>query len=308
MASESEPQASNENERAAPPYRNLWVPLIIVPAAVIGVMLLVFVFFSAITGAEATPEENLRRMVQGGANERQQAAFNLVRQLRASAEGIEEPWQIGPAFLEEVVRALEKSDPSDLQTRLILAHVLAQSGDPRALPELLRLLALDDEQDPKGELRFDALVALKRLGDASAAGAVIPFLEHQDQGLRMAAASALKTMPGEATSGALRSALKDESIEVRGTAALSLSFLGDTAGADVLADLTDPATYEAARVDNPEKFASALNVRENRIRAIDALARLGRAEDRELLEAIARGEPDLDVREAAQRALALERR
>ena len=90
MAPESEPGPEETQVGAPRPYSNLWVPLIIVPAAVIGVMLLVFVFFSAITGAEATPEENLRRMVQGGANERQQAAFNLVRQLRASAEGREE--------------------------------------------------------------------------------------------------------------------------------------------------------------------------------------------------------------------------
>ena len=106
---------------------------------------------------------------------------------------------------------------------------------------------------------------------------------------------------------ALRKALRDESIEVRGTAAISLSFLGDPSGAAVLQELTDLTTYESARVQNPEKFASALNVRENRIRAIDALSRLERPEDRERLEAIASGEADLDVREAAQKALARER-
>ena len=63
-----------------PPYRNLWVPLVVVPALIVMVLVLVFVFFSSIVGEEASPRENLARMLEGGANERRQASFNLVRQ------------------------------------------------------------------------------------------------------------------------------------------------------------------------------------------------------------------------------------
>jgi hypothetical protein len=55
---------------AAPesPYKNLLVPLVVVPFMVVGVLVLVFVFFGAVAGEETSIEENLRRVVDGGLN------------------------------------------------------------------------------------------------------------------------------------------------------------------------------------------------------------------------------------------------
>lgn len=299
----SEGTNGSAGDGGASPYRNLWVPLVVVPAGVVGVIVLVFVFFSSIAGSEATPRENLERMVRGGANEREQAAFNLVRQLRASAEGLEQEWDLGPTFLEEVRRAWGRTEEDDLAIRFVLAQVLAQSGDPQGVERLIELLGTPDELDPDGRIRFDVLVALQRLEAVGAAPHVLRYLEHPDLGLRVVAASALGAMPGPASRDALRGLLDDPVLEVRGTAAVSLSRLGDDGGARVLVDLAGLDVYEAVRREEPRKYASAQVVRENRIRAIEALARLDRPADRILFEALAADDPDLEVREAAQRAL-----
>ena len=61
------------------PYKNLLVPLVVVPALIVMVLVLVFVLFGAVAGKEDSPRENLDRLLHGGFNERKQAAFNLVR-------------------------------------------------------------------------------------------------------------------------------------------------------------------------------------------------------------------------------------
>ncbi len=285
-------------------YRNLWVPLIVVPAAVVGVLVLVFVLFSSIAGREASPEENLQRMVQGGSNERQQAAFNLVRQVRAAAEGHEEGWAPTPAFLSSVRSSWNEVAEDDHASRMVLAMILAQNGDAEALPKLVELIQLGDEADPEGKIRFNALAGLSSLGDPSVVPYVAPLLDHEDHVLRLGAASVLQSIPGPASVAALTGALDDSSLEVRGMAAISLSILGDAGGAHVLVDLTDASTYETEHSADPRRFAHPLLIQHTRVKAVEALARLGRPQDRErIVELASSSEPDLVVREAAKRAL-----
>ena len=77
-------------------YRNLWVPLIVVPFLVVGVIALVFVFFGAIRGEDPSMEQNLATVTSGGANERKQAALSLAAQALensvARSEGRDAPW------------------------------------------------------------------------------------------------------------------------------------------------------------------------------------------------------------------------
>jgi len=304
VAESSAPPAESDG---APPgaYRNLWVPLVVVPAAVVGVLVLVFVLFSSIAGKEAGPHENLQRMIRGGSNERQQAAFSLVRQVRAAAEGIEQDWQPTPEFLAEVRAAWDEVGAEDHSSRIVLAMILAQNGDPAALPRLVELLEVGDEADPEGTIRFNALAGLSSLRDPSVARHVIPLLDSPDHVLRLGAASVLQSVPGEETVAALRRAVRDELLEVRGMAAISLSILGDDGGAEVLIDLTDPETYAREQAADPARFADPRLVQHSRVKAIEALGRLARPADRAPLEALASGaEDDLVVREAAKRALA----
>jgi HEAT repeat protein len=133
---------------------------------------------------------------------------------------------------------------------------------------------------------------------------VIPFLDHPDRYLQQAAAAALQTMPSPASVEALEGVLGDPSLELRGMAAISLSHLGSGAGATVLIDLIDAETYARARAADPSKYGDAALVQNNRIRAVEALARLGRSQDRSVFERLVADDRDPAVREAAMRALA----
>jgi len=284
------------------------VPLVVVPFLVVGVLVLVFLFFGAIRGRDATLSENLKSVVEGGANQRQQAAVNLVIQVmenrEAARKGEALPWEEDPDFLGQLQEAWDLTGENDnLNIRLALARVLAVYEDPDILPKLTWFLELDDERDPDGQIRFGAMEALGMLADPAAGAAVIPYLHHQDLYLRLAAAAALQALPGPESVAALREALAAPELELRGMAAISLSHLGDPSGADVLVDLIDLGTYEAIRAEEPRKYSDARLVQNNRIRAVQALARLGRPEDRPLLEQLAEGDPDHAVRETAMIAL-----
>jgi HEAT repeat protein len=291
------------------PYKNLLVPLVVVPFLVVGVLVLVFVFFGAVTGHELTLEENLERVVHGGSNESRQAAMSLAQQALdnsvARAEGKPVRWPVGADFLGKLQRAWDESPAEDKnqKIRLALAQLLAQFGDPGAFEKLKTFVELPDDDDRDGQLRLYAMMALTWLDDPRAAEVVIPFLKHPDPYLRQSAAGVLQKLPGDATRAALRGLLDDSSLELRGQAAISLSHLGDEAGADVLVELLDPESYAKVHAAEPAKYASEVVVHESRLRALDALARLARASDRPLFERLATDDRDPEIREAAMRAL-----
>ena len=72
IQTEDEPQS---------PYRNMWVPLLVVPALIAMVLVLVASFFQLLSTDQKSPQQNLELMLNGGINERQQATFELVRQI-----------------------------------------------------------------------------------------------------------------------------------------------------------------------------------------------------------------------------------
>lgn len=294
----------------ASPYKNLWVPLVVVPFLVVGTLVLVYAFFGAIGGKEASLEENLDRAVHGGPNESQQALVSLASQLVANREALgnnkPEPFPGGPTFLERLQDAWKELESEGKPSfRFVVALALSNAGDPGARDKLESLLALSDEDDPQGELRFKTLEALAFRGDPASARAVIPFLKHPDPFLRQAAAAALQAMPDPESIAALKGVLDDSSLELRGMAAVSLSHLGDASGARVLRDLAGAEIYAAEHTTNARRFSSAILVQNSRVTAVRALARLGLPEDRALFERLASSsEPDPAVREAAMKALA----
>ena len=320
---QEEPQSSPASAEPAPadaaapvagaeatetPYKNLWVPLIVIPAVVVGVLVLVFALFGQIAGSETGIEANLDRMLNGGKNEREQAAFALVRQIEenreARARGTAETWTVGPDFPARLRSAWVELDTSgDVELALMVATLMADLGDPEGVEHLASYLDLDETQDRDGRLRFLALRTLSGVGTPELAPRVIPLLEGEDRGLAVLAAAALQRMPGEESVAALREALSAGELDLRGTAAISLSHLGDDSGAALLTDLAGLELYEAANAADSSAFPRARDVRVFRILAVEALARLDRPGDRTFLEGMAADEPDIEVREAALRAV-----
>jgi HEAT repeat protein len=299
-----------EGEEASP-YGSLFVPLLVVPAMIVVVLLLVYTLVGAIAGEEASLEENLQRVMRGGANERDQAAFALVAQLaendRALADGLEAPWEISMELRPNLVSALEVLGEDEAQLQYVISSALLHLGDPAGLEGLRGILTLGEEADPDGKLKFHALFCLGPRGDAETFEDVRPFLESDDAGLRSLAAGLMRYYAQDLAAPALSAALGDHDLAVRLNAAISLSWLGNSAGATLLMDGAGRALYEAERQRDPQAYARADVVRANRVRALDALARLGRAEDIAFFEGVVEAEDDLEVREAAMKALGAEK-
>lgn len=304
------------------PYRNLWVPLVIVPALIVIVLVVVFVVFGAVATEARGPRENLQRMREGGPNERQQAAFafagQVVEHARALEEGRAPEYTIDASLIPELEAAFA-STPADMpEQRYVLAMALAHVEADGSLERLIEVLGAPsdtgagggDPDSAEAFMRFNLVTHLGPLGTRLSEAerervldSLIPFLEGPDPGLRSAAAVALQRYPGERSRSALRALLASSDLELRGNAAIALSHLGDPSGAEVLRELSSAAIYAELNRAEPKKFAQGELVTRSRVLAVGALARLGRAQDRALLEQLAAEESDVEVREAAMRAL-----
>jgi len=293
------------------PYKNLLVPLVVVPALIVMVLVLVFVLFGAVAGKEDSPRENLARLLHGGFNERKQAAFNLVRQVleyrSASAQGAKPEWEIDASFLPELRSAREEvgelHSSKDVPIPLVLSSLLAQLGEPEGVQQLAEMTALTDELDPEREYRMYAAMTLGALGpelDASgretAARALIRLLDGEDPALVLVAIAGLQTLPAPETIPALRGMLASRALEQRASAALSLAALGDASGRAVLEEMLTLAPYEEERRSDQRKWPVP-RVSESRCKALAALRALGVLGE-ELLRGLAEDD-DPNVRKAA---------
>lgn len=290
------------------PYQNLWVPLIVIPAAIVISIVLVFALFGLISGSEASLSDNLERVVGGGTNERTQALYNIARQVGenelARREGRDLPWPMEEGFGARVKEAMGRVDADDHEARLTLAMLLTTLGDPAAEEQLIELLQLGADQDEGGRMRFAAAVNLGNLGSERAREPLLALLESDDEGLRSVAALALQQVGGPGVEPALRGALQDPSLVVRGNAALGLARLvpDDADAAGVLLELLQRDTYSAENERDATRFTSARVVSESRIHAARALARMEVPGVRERLEEL-RDDDDIELREAILIAL-----
>lgn len=295
------------------PYKNLLVPLVVVPALIVMVLVLVFVLFGAVAGEEDSPRQNLDRLLNGGFNERKQAAFNLVRQVidyrKASQAGTPPEWEIDASFLPELraarTQVAELESSKDVAIPLVLSSLLAQLGEPEGVAQLAELLTLPDELDPEHEYRLYAAMTLGALGAELAAPerevaarALIGLLDNPDAGLVLVAIAGLQALPSEATVPALMGMLTSEVLEQRGSAALSLATLGDPSGRGVLEEMLTLGAYEAERAADERKWPPP-RVSESRRKALQALAGLGMPPPEAELRALASGDPDPEVRRLA---------
>jgi hypothetical protein len=309
----SDPSAPATPAEPAPesPYRNLLVPLVVVPALIVMVLVLVFVLFGAVAGEEDSPRENLDRLLRGGFNERKQAAFNLVRQVleyrRASSVGSTPEWEIDATFLPELRRARDEvgalGSPADVPIPLVLSSLLGQLGDPEGVRQLAEMTTLADELDPEREYRMYAAMTLGAKGPELAerdrelaAAALIRLLDSEDHGLVLVAIAGLQTLPAPGTIPALHGLLASRALEQRASAALSLAALGDPSGRAVLEEMLAPAPYDEERAVEPRKWPPQ-RVSESRCKALAALRALALLDD-EHLRLLAE-DADPNVRRAA---------
>lgn len=314
MTDEMQPKKNTEVTEATAaervsPYRNMWVPLVVVPALIVVVMILVAVLFGAISGGTTTLTDNLHAVETGGANERTQALFALaqkfVENLDARKNGAEEPW---PFDSEEMSRKLgvawERTAEEDHKIRTVLASLLTQLGDEQGVTYLVGMLELSEAEDPEARIRFNVLANLiladlGSVGDERLATVLGRLAQSEHYDLRSLAIVAPRKLPPEQARPLLREALGDSFIEMRLNAAVGLAVLGDAAGAEVLRDLLEPEIYAAERRSRADLWSRAQAVSTARQEALKALASLDLPEDRPRVADLAAQASDPNLRAVA---------
>jgi hypothetical protein len=307
------PAEPEEPQRGA----NSLVPLVVVPALIGMVIVVVWGFFTTLVGEEDTPRENLDRVLNGGAKERQQAAFGLVRQVleyrEARRTGATPEWDIDESFLpvlrEERARMEAGLTAADVPTAFVLSSILAELGDPEGVRQLVAMTALGDVLDPEHEYRIAAVRILGGLGPELeptehelAAETLIGLLSDPDPGLVLIAIAGLQNLPSPRAMEALRERLSSGSLAQRTTAALSLAMHDDASGADVLREALGRAPYATEREADPRKWPPQFES-DSRRKALAALVRLGLGPSVAELETIAGSDEDPQMRVAARALL-----
>ena len=295
------------------PYQGLLVPLVVVPALIVMVAVLIAVLFGLLSGSASSPRENLDRLLHGGANERTQAAFELVRQIldyqTAKGEGREPEWGIDESFLEDLRReraSLEDPEgPDQLWAPFVLSSLMAQLGDPDGVRQLLDLTRLGESLDPDFQFGQNAMFVLGSIGDEldeplrlATAERLISLLEDEDEGVVLLATAALQSLASPGTIPALEGLLGSRRLDLRIQAALSLVELGDDGGREVLVAASVPAPYEAERAEHPRRWAPQ-TVSETRRKVLLALAAIDAPDLDAVLRPLADGDDDPNVRSLA---------
>jgi HEAT repeat protein len=260
----------------------------LLPLLVVGAAVGVFLVFNLMTFERRSPRDYLQEVRGGTANRRWQAAFELSRSLPNL------PPEERAALTAETLRIFEGLSgkrPEDAQVRRYLVLVLGRLGEPAALPAL-QTAATDADPDT----RLYAVWALGKIGDKSALPTILEASSSEDAGARKMAAYVLGQLGDPAAISRLRVLADDRVADVRWNAAIALAELNDPAGLPVLRSMIDRgALGRQAEISSDQAEAAMVN-------ALKALTLLKDAESLPLIDAVAKSDPNLRVRDAARRA------
>ena len=261
------------------------LPLLVVLAAV-GI----FFVFSLMTFERRGPRDYLQEVRGGSANRRWQAAFELSRSLGTVSDA-ERP--VLAAETLRVFEGLSPKRPDDVPVRRYLALVLGRLGDRSAVPALVAAAS-----DPDVDTRLYAVWALGRIGDPAGVEPVLAASQSEDPALRKMAAYVLGQFGDKRAIPRLAVLAEDRTADVRWNAAIALGQLGDRTGLPVLRSMIDRATLaRQAELSSDQTEAAMIN-------ALKALALLKDPETRPMIEALAKSDPNLRVRDEARKVLA----
>jgi HEAT repeat protein len=262
----------------------------LLPLAVVGAAVLIFLAFSLITFERRSPADYLQEVRGGTANRRWQAAFELSREVSRISPGPERE-ALGAETL-RIFEGLSGKRAEDVRVRRYLVLVLGRLQSRSAVPQLIAAT-----RDPDPETRLYSVWALGMIGDRSALDAVVESSLSDDAGARKMAAYVLGRLGDPRAVPRLRVLLEDSVPDVRWNAAISLASLGDSAGLSVLRSVIDR--------DSLSRQAS-LSADQSEVAITGALKAIEMLRDKEslpLLEKAAREDPNLRVRAAARTAI-----
>lgn len=291
----------------------LAVQFFLIPLAVVGVTVLVYVGFRSLLSDERSPRDYLNDIRAGGTARQWPAAFELSQLMADDAV------RRDPALAVEIVKAFEQAKTGDPRVRKYLALAIGRLEPP--LPAAAVDVLLDSLRDPEQpwtpdlwsrlngwtaqmtEAHISTIWALGASGDPSVAEKLEPLYQSSDPGIRKMVVYALGALPGDSQIATLRSALQDVAPDVRWNAAVALARHGRTEAIPVLRQMLDRAYVEqtvkrAARLDDDSD-----PVAEVMITGVRAAAALKSETLRPSVEELSAQDRSLKVRQAALEAL-----
>jgi len=209
----------------------LAVQFFLIPLAVVGVTVMVYVGFRSLLANDRTPQEYLSEVRNGGSDRRWPAAYELSRLM--GDPKVRADRTLGPAL----VKAFEAAKDDDPRVRQYLALAIGRL-DPPLPPEAVAGLT-QALQSTDGESRVSAIWALGSSGDPSVVPTLQPLAASEDKGIRKMAVYALGALPGDVQVPTLQAALADTEPDVRWNAAVALSRKGRHEGVGVLRQMLD---------------------------------------------------------------------
>jgi HEAT repeat protein len=285
--------APRQGPLAAAP--SLAVQFFLIPLAVVGVLVMVYLGFRMLIEDQRTAQEYLHDVQYGGRERRWPAAYELSRLMVAPGAEAADP-TIGPAL----VQAFEDAAGDDPRVRRYLALAIGRLEQPPAAAVPALLAAIDD---PDGEVAVSAVWALGAIGDPAAVPGLSVIYGSTDPGLRKVTVYALGAIAGTSQIGTLRLALEDPVADVQWNAAVALARHRDASGVTVLRRMLD-REYVARQVTRiGRETEEADPVADVIISGLRAVGALGEASLRDSVAALSRDDTSVQVRTVALETL-----
>jgi HEAT repeat protein len=289
-----ERETAARNPIAAAPA--LAVQFFLIPLIVVAVIVMVYVGFRSLLADNRSAQDYLAEIRNGGSDRRWPAAYELSR-LMADPK-VRADRTLAPAL----VKAFQESK-GDQQVRRYLALAIGRL-DPPMPPDAVADLthALDD---PDSETRISVIWALGSSGDPAVVPQLIPLYHAPDvdAGIRKMVVYALGALPGDAQIDTLRTALEDNTPDVRWNAAVALARHNRAEGSAVLRQMLDRGYVERTvkrdvrQDDDQDPIADVI------ISGLRAAATLKDASLRPLVSTLSEQDRSMKVRQAALEAL-----
>jgi HEAT repeat protein len=216
----------------------LAVQFFLIPLAVVGVTVLVYVGFRSLLADDHSAQEYLTEIRTGGSTRRWPAAYELSRMM--ADPKVRADRTLGPAL----VKAFEASRDDDPRVRRYIALAIGRL-DPPLPPEAVADLSASLD-DPDSEVRISTIWALGSSGDPSVVAKLEPLYTSGDAGIRKIVVYALGALPGDSQLPTLRTALQDSTDDVRWNAAVALARHENHEGVPVLRQMLDRGYVERA--------------------------------------------------------------
>ena len=217
----------------------LAVQFFLIPLAVIGLTVIVYVGFRSLLTDSRSAHDYLTEVRNGGSDRRWPAAYELSRLMADPT--VRADRTLAPALVKAFDAAKDDPDPRVRQYLALAIGRLDPPLPPEAVAGLTRTL-----DSPDGEARISAIWALGSSGDPSVVPKLQPLYQSPDQGIRKMVVYALGALPGDAQLLTLRTALQDPSPDVRWNAAVALARKGSHEGVPVLRQMLDRQYVEQA--------------------------------------------------------------